>query len=87
MDELPDFFSPMPNLTSLKLEQDMQLVEFLPPNETPIPPLFQNISKLKTLHLAQVPLYPTLSNIPSLVELKLVEIGRASCRERVCLAV
>ena len=70
-DNLPGFFSPMPNLTSLKLERTVETVGSFPPNETPVPPLFQNISKLKTLHLTSVPLYPTLLKIPSLAELTL----------------
>jgi len=72
-DNLPGFFtSPMPNLTSLELEQPTQPTETFPPNETPAPPLFQNVSKLKSLHLTRTPLYPAVFSIASLVELKLV---------------
>jgi len=72
-DDLPGFFtSPMPNLTSLELEQTTQPTEAFPSNETSTPPLFQNVSKLKSLHLTRTPLYPTVFSITSLVELKLV---------------
>ena len=72
-DKLPGFFSPMPNLTSLKLEQTVKTVGSFPPNGIPIPPLFQNVSKLKTLHLTRAPLYPPLLNVSSLVELNLID--------------
>jgi len=68
---LPGFFaSPMLNLTSLELEQAGYSTEFFPSRGTPAPQLFQNISKLKSLHLGRTPLYPVLYNIESLVELK-----------------
>ena len=71
---LPGFFaSPMLNLTSLELEQVRRPAESFPSNEDPTPPLLQNVSKLKFLHLTQVPLYPTLSTVTSLVELKLID--------------
>ena len=72
-DDLPGFFtSPMSNLTSLELEQTEEPTESFPLNETRVPPLFQNVSKLKSLHLTRTPLHPTLFNTTSLVELKLV---------------
>ena len=72
-DDLPGFFaSPMPNLTSLKLEQIEQPTELFPSNEAPAPPLFQSISELKSLHLTRIPLYPAVYGITSLVELELV---------------
>ena len=37
-----------------------------------MPPVFQNVSKLKSLRLTQTPIYPSLFNIASLVELKLI---------------
>jgi len=64
--------SPMPNLTSLELEQTTQPAKSFPSNETPAPPLFQNVSKLKSLRLTRIPLYPAVFSITSLVELKLV---------------
>ena len=74
LDELPGFFaSPMPHLTSLELKQTKQPAELFPPDETTTPPIFQNVSKFKSLHLTLIPLYPTLFNIPSLVELELVD--------------
>ena len=73
-DNLPGFFtSPMPNLSSLKLKQTMQPADPFPSNETPAPPVFRDVLRLKSLHLTRVPLYPTLSNIPSLAELKLTD--------------
>ena len=73
VDDLPGFFtSPMPNLTSLELEQTVQPAEPSPSNETSAPPLFRNISKLTSLHLTRTPLYPAVFSITSLVELKLV---------------
>ena len=72
-DDLPGFFaSPIPNLTSLELEQAEEPTESFPSNETPAPPLFLSVSKLKSLYLTRTPLYPALCNIRSLVELKLV---------------
>ena len=73
VDTLPGFFtSPMPDLTSLKLEQTGRPTESFPSDETPPPPLFQYASKLKSLHLTRTPLYPSLISISSLVDLKLV---------------
>ena len=66
------FASPMPNLTSLELEQTKEPAESLPSDELPVPPLLQDTSKLKSLHLTQTPLYPPVFSITSLVELKLV---------------
>ena len=72
-DDLPGLFvSPMLNLTSMELEQIDESTEPLPPNGAPAPPLFQNVSKLKSLHLTRTPLYPAVFSITSLVELKLV---------------
>ena len=72
-DDLPGFFAfPIPNLTSLKLEQATQPTEAFPPNQIPAPPLFRNVSKLKLLHLTRTPVYPAVFSITSLVELKLI---------------
>ena len=72
-DDLPDFFaSPILNLTSLELEQTGEPAESFPSNEIPAPPLFQHVSKLKSLRLTRTPLYPSLISIRSLVELELV---------------
>jgi len=60
----------MTNLTSLELEQTEEPT--IPSSGVPVPPLFQNIPKLKSLHLTRTPLYPTVFNTTSLVELKLV---------------
>ena len=62
----------MSNLTSLELEQTEEPTESFPSNETLTPPLFRSISKLKSLHSTRTPLYPTVFNIASLVELKLI---------------
>ena len=71
--DLPGFFtSPMPNLSSLELQQDTEPAELFPLNETPIPPIFQKVSKLKSLRLTRIPIYPTLFSITSLKELKLL---------------
>ena len=73
VDDLPNFFaSPIPNLTSLELEQTGEPAQSFPSNETPAPPLFQEVSKLKSLYLTRTPLYPSLIDVRSLVELKLV---------------
>ncbi|KAF9649589.1 hypothetical protein BDM02DRAFT_3186216 [Thelephora ganbajun] len=72
-DDLPGFFaSPIPNLTSVELEQTEKPTEWFPSNEAPAPPLFRNVSKLRSLHLVRTPLHPTVFSITSLVELKLV---------------
>jgi len=72
-DDLPGLFvSPMPNLTSLELRQAEEPPELFPPNESPVPPVFRNVSKLKSLRLTQTPIYPSLFKIASLVELKLI---------------
>jgi hypothetical protein len=65
------FDSPMPSLASLELEQTVEPVDIFPKKEVPTPPVFQNISNLKSLHLARTPLYPVLLSITSLRELKL----------------
>jgi len=62
----------MSNLISLDLKEISSAGEFFPSNDIPAPPLFQDVSKLKSLHLTRVPIYPVLYNIPSLVELELV---------------
>jgi len=62
----------MPNLSSLALRQAEEPTELFPTNESPIPPVFQNVSKLKSLCLTLTPIYPALFNITSLVELKLI---------------
>jgi len=72
--DLPGFFdSPMPNLTSLELQQNTEPTELFPPSEAPVPPVFQNVAKLESLCLTRTPLYPTIFSIASLVELKLLE--------------
>ena len=71
-DDLPNFFtSPILNLTSLELEQTGEPEQSFPSNETPAPPVFQHVSKLKSLHLTRTPLYPSLTSVRSLVDLKL----------------
>jgi len=68
---LPGFFSS--NLTSLTLKKtSWSAIGILRSNKIPAPPLFQNFSNLKSLHLTRVPLYPALYNIPSLVKLQLI---------------
>jgi len=72
--DLPGFFaSTMPNLTSLGLEQTVQPSKLFPSDKTSPPSLFYSFSKLESLHLTRVPLYPILSRVPSLVELKLFD--------------
>ena len=76
-DDLPGFFSsPMPNLTSLELQQTTEPAELFPSREALVPPVFQNTAKLVSLRLTRTPLYPTLFKISSLRELKL--LGYAS---------
>ena len=73
-DDLPGFFSsPMPNLTSLELQQTTEPAELFPSREAPIPPVFQNVARLVSLRLTRTPLYPTLFKISSLRELRLFE--------------
>jgi len=73
-DDLPGLFtSPMPPLTSLELEQTNQPTEAFPSNEASTPPVFRNLSKLRTLDFIRTPLYPAVFRIASLVELKLVD--------------
>jgi hypothetical protein len=70
--DFPSLFdSPMLNLTSLELGQTEEPTDLFPSSEAPVPPVFQNVSKLKSLHLTQTPLYPSLSSIASLRELRL----------------
>lgn len=68
----PGFFASMPDLTSLELHHNVRPSEWFPSNEAPVPSIFRNVSKLTSLRLTRVPLYPTLFNITSLVELKFV---------------
>ena len=69
---LPGIFaSPLSGLTSLELEQTNEPTKPFPPNEDATPPLFQNISKLRSLHLTRTPLYPTVFSFTSLIELTL----------------
>jgi len=73
-DDLPAFFaSPMTDLTSLELDQRKAPTERFPSNEDPAPPLFRSVSKLTSLRLFRIPLYPALFNIASLVELQLTD--------------
>jgi len=69
-DKHPGLFASMPGLTSLEHSRSGKPAEWFPSNETPIPPLFWNVSKLTSLRLTQTPLYSTLFNIASLVELR-----------------
>ena len=70
---IPGFFDfPMVNLTSLELRQATEPVGLFPSRSAPVPPIFQNVSKLKSLCLTRTPLYHALFGITSLVELKLV---------------
>jgi len=72
-DDLPGFFSsPMLNLTSLELQQTTEPAESFPSNKALVPPVFQNTAKLVTLRLTRTPLYPTLFEISSLRELRLL---------------
>ena len=66
------FDSPMSNLASLELQQTLEPGGLFPSAGTPVPPVFQNVSKLESVHLTRTPLYPTLFSIPSLRELKLL---------------
>ena len=76
-DDLPGFFSsPMPNLTSLELQQTTEPAELYPSKEALVPPVFQNTTRLVSLRLTRTPLYPTLFKISSLRELSL--LGYAS---------
>jgi len=63
----------MPALTSLELEQTDQPAAAFPSNEASTPPVFQNLSNLRTLHFVRTPIYPAVFSIASLVELKLVD--------------
>jgi hypothetical protein len=70
---LPGFFdSPIPKLVSLELQQSVAPVQPFPSDETLTPLVFRDIRTLKSLHLTQTPIYPTLFHITSLVELKLI---------------
>ena len=69
---LPGFFDPpMPNLTSLELQQTIEPMESSPMVE-PSPQIFQNVAKLESLRLTRTPLYPAVFRITSLKELKLL---------------
>jgi hypothetical protein len=71
-DDLPSLFgAPILGLTSLELQQTAEPVQLFPPIDSPVPSIFQNVSKLESLSLTQTPLYPALFTIESLVELKL----------------
>ena len=72
-EDLPGFFaSPILNLTSLELQQTEEPTQLFPSDDSPVPPLFLDVSKLKSLSLTRTPIYPALFTIPSLVELKLI---------------
>jgi len=72
-DELPGFFdSPIPNLTSLELQQTTEPAELFPSREALVPPVLQNTTRLVSLRLTRTPLYPTLFKISSLRELKVL---------------
>ena len=69
---LPGFFDPpMPNLTSLELQQTIEPVGSSPMDEAS-PPIFRNVAKLESLRLTRTPLYPAVFRISSLKELKLL---------------
>lgn len=71
-DNLPGLFaSSMPDLTSLELHQSMEPDILLPSSELPLPPVFRDVSKLRSLHLTRTAIYPTLFGTISLNELKL----------------
>ena len=71
--DLPGFFvSPMPNLTSLDLQQTTEPAELFPSNEAPVPPILQDVTNLESLSLTRTPLYPALLSVTSLRELKLL---------------
>lgn len=73
-DILPGFFtSPMLNLITLKLDQDKESAHSFPSSQVHLPPLLQNVSKLKSLHLTRIPLYPILFSVESLVDLTLID--------------
>jgi len=73
VDDLPGFFdSPMPNLTSLELQQTTEPAELFPSREALVPPVLQNTARLVSLRLTRIPLYPTLFKISSLRELKVL---------------
>ena len=70
--DLPGFFdSPILDLVTLELHQSTTPAQPFPSNEAPLPPILRHVQNLKSLRLTQIPIYPTLFNIPSLVELKL----------------
>ena len=72
-DDLPGLFtSPMPALTSLELRQTDQPAQAFPLDEASTPPIFRNLSNLRTLHFVRTPIYPAVFRIASLVELRLV---------------
>ena len=76
-DDLPGFLgSPIPNLTSLELQQTEEPAKLFPSREAPVRAIFQNVSKLESLSLTRTPLYPALLGTTSLRELKL--LGYAS---------
>jgi len=62
---------PMPNLSSLELQQTEEPAELFPSSQAPLPPVFQNVSKLESLRLTRTPLYSALFSITSLRELRL----------------
>jgi len=66
------FASKMPSLSSLELQQDAEPASGFTFNKVTTPPIFQNVSKLKSLRLTRAPIYPALFNITSLKELKLL---------------
>ena len=72
-DDLPGIFtSPMPDLISLELQQTIEPNALFTSSKVQVPPVFQSVSKLKSLSLTRVVIYPPLFAIPSLVELKLI---------------
>ena len=70
--DLPGFFdSPMLDLTFLELEQTEEPVNIFPSDEATVPPVFRNVSKVKSLSLTRTPIFPPLFSLAFLKELKL----------------
>lgn len=61
----------MHDLLSLELQQSFQPIELFPSRLSPAFLASWNLSKLTSLHLTQSPLYPAITSVTSLVDLKL----------------
>ena len=69
---IPTFFtSTMGDLISLELQQSSESIEPFLPSISPAFPISWNLSKLTSLHLTRTPLYPAITSVTSLVDLKL----------------